>query len=224
MTSNRVDQVSYPGALQNHERRLRILEAVAPPMAAILPPWFAWTPALAVPVAGMGVQTPPTVYTQFAFAMVQTEDGTPFPDGGTPLGNGTLLGQIKVELADGGTIGDGYNLVPELLLDPSSDSDAYNTLDDSEGATGPTHTIGSGWILQYSTNTALAVQMLGDGRLYVTNLPDLADFSGAAAPPTRNACRLANPYLSPAVDAFPWDWAAGDWISVSYQSPIGIPG
>lgn len=223
MPSNRIDQVAVPGVLKNHEQRIRVLEAVAPPTIASLPPWFDWSPELMLPEASVGVQTPPGVYLQFAELMVQTQDGTPLPDGGTPLLGGTMLGETKVELSDGGTIGSGYNLVPRLLLQVSSHPDAYNPVLEEE-TTGPEHTIGTGWIRQYSTNTLLAVQLSAAGELMVPNVPDTADLTGAAdySADFLNMCRLANPYVSPAIPAFPWVWANGDWISVTYQSPMEV--
>lgn len=215
--TNRVDQADVPGALRNHEIRIRVLEAVPPPAAVGLPPWFSWTPTIKIPVAAGG--TAPTVTSNFAWLMVQTVSGDQFPTG-SPLLAGTVLGQTKVTLTDAGTIASPYDLVPEFQLAVSSAVGTYRPIIDD--VTEPVHAIGHGWIRQASTGTVLGVQLLATGELMVTNVPDLADLSGAAGGGGPNMCRLANPIVSPEIPAFPWDWVSGDQISVNYQYPIGF--
>lgn len=217
MTANRVDQASLNGALTNHERRIRVLEAVPPVTKAQgLPPWFDWDPIIQLDPSWAG-GTAPAAAVDFARIMVQTEDGGLEYLGSTPLGDGTMLGEIRLVLTDGGTVNYPYFGVPELLVLTHSDGTYFPYPGYGSGIY---HTIGSGWIMQGSTGTYFNVQLTRNGQLLVTNVPDFADLSGAAGGTSPNICRLANTNVSPVIPAFPWVWAAGDVITLSYQSSM----
>ncbi len=191
-----------------------------------LPPWYQWSPSIQITPGVTGVS--PTVSVDpNSYVMVQTIDGIAANVGGVPMNLGTLLGQIKFTLTSVGSITAAYTPVPALGIYLT---DAPSTYIPTWAIAAGNHTVGHGYITQVSTGVTFQVEVVygganGVGGLYVPNVPDFADlsgqsgvFSGVEAIP--NLCRLANPYLTPPVTAWPFDWASGDQISVSYTTPM----
>lgn len=204
MTANRVDQITVPIALRDHDARIRALEAVPPPLpGAGLPPWVEYTPGLGMyPNPGDGVEVAPTSV-GFGEAMIQTVDGLPYPTG-SPLGNGTVIGCAHYVLTDGGSM-------PVGSTGPGSFGPTLPLL--TQGVDGNTDpfVIGHGYIEQASTKTIYEFELLSDWSMLVPGIPDTTAPAGA-----ENLARLANTHLTPSSPAWPWVWASGDIVNVTY--------
>lgn len=202
-----------------------------------LPPWFEWTPAVNFPNVTLGTPgTQPDVDVEFAWLLVQTDDGVALPDGGATVQHGTLAGEYVVSFNDPGEMGSGSQGVPVFkcdlvvgVLDPLNPS-GFTFAPNGAGVAGLgglTHLgqlIGSGIVEQASTKTLYHVEVNADGFLVVPNVPDTADFSGAIIETTtrKNFCRVGNPFVTPAIPGFPWEWAEGDRISIHYVATYKV--
>lgn len=167
-----------------------------------LPPWFDYTPIVHVSSSGGGGDTDPTLSIQYAATMVQTTSGAQFPTG-FPTNRGSAFVNIFAVFDTVGSVKVGGTSTGVLSLVFSDEPGTY-------AAASPTsnYVIGSGFLTQESTNSSLKVDLLSSGELFVANVPDLSPPPGGF----QNLVRIANPYLTPATESWPFDWASGDTL------------
>jgi hypothetical protein len=161
-----------------------------------LPPQFDYSgdlPVLSLPIGGA---TQPTVSEAIALIMVQTEDGTSFDDGGTPLEHGTAIFEFWSVLDSPGEVTDSGSNLGQYVVAVTSAGGTYSpwTVDLPRPMA-----IGSGWIEQDGVRFGVVIDAFG--QLHVPNLPDISP----PDPSVAGLARIGGDGLLP----WPFDWETG---------------
>ena len=186
-----------------------------------LPAWYSYRLdfTLGIVPSSDGGDTQPTITKTAAWIMIQTEDGTQFSSGGTPLGFGTVIGAFDVTMTDPGATAVGGDSNGDLLLS-LFDGTSWKPVYGSHGLGGAA--IGSGYIVHAADQTWLPISIQGDGTMIVPGVSDASPPPDSGAYASQNTARItSNDGTYP---AWPFDWQNGDRLTGFFTYPAEVLG